>query len=368
MKKLRKKGLFLSIELTVVLIVIVAIVAMIVAGGGFIMKGSKQARIVQESEEYMSAIISFKAQLGYWPGDVPADVLAANSSFVNSAVATVTTTTQASANCAKDIYGNSEVGLVYQYKPTTGLIDSSGTEGSVYSAKSYLAFPQLVQGGYLTMDISVTSTDDLCSATNDVNVIAKKWRPKARFDKKLAWAFNVFQSDIQRARLGYLTETYTGGTVSVGDGSGLYPIALNAYKKYWGTYYLGQPILTLYRYSSDSSNPLGVEISPYISSTSNGFGALSPEVVYGIDKKIDDGRPFGIDSKTNIKGRVTANHGNYSTSGANCYLKSDGTKVDGTASKVQDMTLSEILAAEYSENDYSGGAMGCIVMFKGLDS
>ncbi len=381
MKNSSKKGLFLTIELLIVLLVIVILVIIAFVGGTLLVSSAKQTKIVNEMQTIMEAVINFRSQLGYWPGDIPYDAINKTPSMMNSNVATATQNTQTAGSCVKNAYGNGEVGLMYNYKQADGNNDSTGVEGGILNGESFLVFSQLSQAGYLKgYDVDTTSTTSRCTTQDSFGaVVTNKWYPKAKFDSKLAWVFNVFKSDQNRARFGYVKETYPAITPGTGNlaptaaagPTGLFPVAFDAYKAYWNQHYKNQPLLTLFRYSSVSIGAGSTkDISSYLpiagGASNDGVGALSPELTRAIDEKIDDGRPFGLGSGSNIKGRVTANQGNWTDS--NCFtLKHSGAAIStATLTPITTLTTQDLLDAEYNDSKLDNKYMGCVVVFRGL--
>lgn len=378
-----KAGLFLSIELIAIIIVVIAILAMVVFGLLKLMENSDVTKIINEYREYSFASINFKNVYGYWPGDVPSDVISDNlgdgsvKTLLLADISTIQSLTLTNTGSPNEIaMGNGYVG----------------------NLKSDLVFRQLKAFGLISSKVDLSSSIYALTAAKFASnssmwprayeIVSMGHLPKSSANQALAWQF-------------LLTPPNNGGSCYTGIGcETIYSDSKKGINKKipWGS----APRLILFRYadlpnaktcaSSSGCSNLNTQANFYsyaikginpVSTTSfvTPVGALSAKVAYHLDKKIDDGLPNGIGSFILGSDVVTYSDSSFgaetSTSvlgctsyGANALAGTSGYSVNGitthqlTGTTSTDNANKQIwLNNVYSNSETDTSYKGCVMMF-----
>ncbi len=316
-----KKGLFLSIELMVILIVIIAIIAITAFGILRLIEDGEVTKIAKEYREYSEAAIKFKAMYEYWPGDLPAERIIKempDNTLRQMLISDITTieSLQNPASLVKDADAT-----IYPNNTVVG-------SGNVSNAKSDLVFRQLQAFGLIYGKVDLSNpiyplTTAQFTANGNMwprayEIVMRGHLPKAGFNNSLAWQFLFTISN---------KITDTGGVMSRSIYSS--PTTGINRKVNWSMI----PKLTLFSYGSlpnaklfasgktgscagPQANQGSLTANPSTAgaclNTSGNFyaayaksvggydhpfytpvAALSASSAYKLDKKIDDGLPNG---------------------------------------------------------------------------
>ncbi len=250
----KKKGLFLSVELIVVVIILALIVAIVVAGMGHLLKMYKIYRMSKDISMYSEAILSFKNTYEYFPGDVP-----------SASLTGVLNNTTLKANIVKieaeAVAANSGVSATY---------DKAFGNGRISPAKGMTSFASLAIAGLIPVNgLDITTAITSVSAPGmDFSKQAKWTAPIASFDKSLFWSILM---DVSTAETNYV------------KGSVVYNSVFPSYADDFS----GNPRLVLAKYTDA---PSGTSVSRIDNTAA--FGALAANIAAALDAKIDDGLPL----------------------------------------------------------------------------
>ena len=428
---MKKKGMFMSLELLVVSLVLISV---IVLTSFIVLKLKKTASvmsIINESRGYLEAVVNFKTSIGYWPGNVPSNILSQDNRFRKSIILGEQSTAQ--GTCQDALGTNAEVSPAY--------FDSSANviSGANNLNKTSLVFRQLAKAGFIRKDDADFTVQGfgLCTDKRFTAAIMSSAYykngifPRSNYNPSLIWWFEVVTSDPYRARLGLTKETYASVTSNIiGEAaektSRMIPIAFNAYKEYWSKFYANAPLLMLlqplkpisvtgagtltwqgsncngstcsvfgttqqqsYTYCPSlcpfgigektisitcSCKPGGSDDTTVTAPSSwlakgIGMGGVSPDLARPIVQKISNGMPFRYSGSG--AGRVTAAHGNWQY-GNNCFKKADGSSLGGTdpaSLTTSGYTLDDLNNAVYNiKSNTKEASDSCIMIFAGSPS
>lgn len=298
----RKRGLFLSVELVVVIIILALIVAIVVAGMGQLMKMYKIYRMSRDISLYSEQTTSFRNIYTYLPGDMPATELTGrlNSQNLKDGIAFIA--------------GSAAI---------TAASDKTFGNGKISASKSLLSFEELVTSGLVNnkgFDFSSKITSVVGASTSpNMDFIAQAGvrYPKNSADKSTIWVMgsDVLISDPFGTGMSIHKATYPGYTEEIS----------------------GNPRLTLIKYT-DYLTTTGV---PVIDLTKP-YAGLTANMTATMDVKFDDGKPFS---------------GRYIADGINDAKGKTCTSIDGTAAP----TLAQFTAATYVKNAGTDGYSGCVM-------
>ncbi len=240
-----KKTGFTLMEISIVLAIIALLMGAIVIGRDMI-QNAKRSSLIQDAERIRSAILSFKQQYGYYPGDLPnattfwgANTTPAACDTAGNTSNNATSTTRTEATC--DGRGNGVIGMYWldaTLFPSAVNIDLRELREK-FTMWQHLANAGYVEGMYSGYSSSAASNDAISPG---VNV------PKTRYNE-LA---------------GFTLEYWNTVNTSL-DTTRNWPVA--------------GKIGHLFSWSNPAT---GIGTSPMIST----------EDAYAIDNKIDDGLPY----------------------------------------------------------------------------
>jgi len=255
--KKSKKGLFLSVELIVILVVIILFCAIVVSGLAYTFKVYRAYKFAQDVSVYSEAFINFTNIYDFYPGDVstsglPSELNVGKVSANHTSILTART------------------GLITPFKA--------------------LVLFQDLQAAKLITSIDVSDTVTLKNSYKLQSTL-----PTSSFNDSLVWTIILDKTTSQ---------PYVEGSV-------IYDSVYGVYKESW----MSKPRLVLVSASSAGVN-VGVNgnaatllpngnLFPYPSVVNVGivndinsyYGAISGSFASLVDKKYDDGIPHGINSK-----------------------------------------------------------------------
>lgn len=141
--KKKKFGLFLSIELISVIVIISVLVAASVMGISHLFKSYKANGVIREIAMYQEAIVKFRQQYSYWPGDLPVSDFPAelqHASMLNTTDGDIGRTNAGVVDTKYNLC-KSDSGTCKDFKTGTGIVTGA--------AKSSIAFKELALAGLI---------------------------------------------------------------------------------------------------------------------------------------------------------------------------------------------------------------------------
>ncbi len=308
----RKVGMFLSVELVIVITIIIVILAGVVASMR-IVEQYKVLKYTHELRHYSEAMINFNNTYGKYPGELSPSSLAGYAEFANSDVLSNIINNNTSA-----MFGD---GNIWCY---------STTDCKMNDSFRLLAVAGLIKPGLVT----TTGTGlNVYGVSHSFANLAGKASPISKVNNQYMYSF---------AR--WTAANSADVTLPMGGTWILQPVL----SEYWPTLWNGVPWLMLHGGNSASMRPhFG---------TSTTRGGIAPSLAYGIDVKIDDGLPMGQYSKfisTDVR-RATVGYG--CTTGPETWTGGTNNITSSNASPTQIFNL------QYQSGN-SEGAKGCQIMY-----
>lgn len=331
MRKNKKVGLFMSIELIASIIVLMGLVTA-VAVAVFLLKDIyKVYTVTREFKMYSEAISRFKTIYNYWPGDIPLNNLKAelNSNVTKVNVYNVTNNgnTVCSTPSGAIPLMTAQGGTCTTSSTAIGVPTSPYPQtatGAVEFYKQHLAFQQLALTGLISGNL--VNQNYVLPATYWSNATNKYGNtiPLATFNATFAFNYNVYPY----TATGNIYIPLEGVFFTSGTGS-LRPIYINNLTN--------KAIITLSSAGCFTTSNYGPNANGYY------CGSISANTAYDIDQKIDDSFPHGPNGKFFAESsRISGGWG--------CV---DYTSLPGT-----DATL---VTAKYKDNNLELPDEGCIV-------
>jgi hypothetical protein len=238
--KAKKKGLFLSIELIVVIVIITAIVSMAAAGVVYLLNAKRINGIVTEANKIKEATIEFKITHGAYPG------------LISSPTA---------GGTLNGVFNNT--GLNADYTKLNAEVSTKKITGPISEAlvwrELYLHAPQAPTSTISTADSSTKYTAAAGACQGYAKAIDAQFAPTTSFDQALAWVVISTKDD-----------TTKSGIVAQADVSKQWPDT--------------KPRLMLVRYSGAQTGCLDLSTQE--------LGAISANTAYDIAQKLNSTMPY----------------------------------------------------------------------------
>lgn len=319
LKKNKKNGLFLSMELIAVIVIISVLVVAAALSAGHLYNIYKIYTISKEFSTLSEGIIKFKQEFSYWPGDIPKELLKSTLNLTDSHQ------------------------MIVDYNAIEGWSGKDRTvifgTGSVRSMENgILSFRQLALSGLIPNTIKGLNLSSKISDTP-------------------GYAYSV------ETRFGYFPKSDINNTSIVFCGGGdtintLCPANSQVYAGFnnaatYGTTDIPAKYLNKFKlvfgYGVIATKSI-LDISSTVTVTANGTtwvngSGISAILAQMIDQKLDDGLPYGHPSRKIFSENMTATGGNGCTT--------------PTATPV---TLAELTNAKYQDNS-NVAKQGCFMTF-----
>lgn len=268
-KIFKKQGLFLSIELSVILIILLILVVGISLIGEKMINMYRANLIVTNVQRISESINQFKALYDFYPGDVPLVKLVGELSDVNLMTSVTNSTTK-----AEDTFLDGDGNSILLFDKALILPAFNMGTDTICARKSMLGSQQIYAAGLAVKNMlyqyDYSNGAFIALAWNDYrNNGAFAWDPNT----KLEYHLRVDNINTIACELMFPI---------------LYSSQYNVYKNVWS----GKPRIFIGRTSKYESPSSDLGTGP---DTNAGF--IPPELAYIIDAKIDDGLPFGDQSR-----------------------------------------------------------------------
>lgn len=238
--KAKKKGLFLSIELIVVIVIITAIVSMAAAGVVYLLNAKRINGIVTEASKIKEATVEFKVTHGTYPGLI---------SSPNS------------GGSLNGVFNNT--GLNADYDKLRAEVNLKKVSGPVSEAlvwrELYLHAPQAPTSTISTADTNSKYTAAAGACQGYAKAVDAQLAPTTSFDPSLAWVIISTKDD-----------TTKSGIVAQAEVSKQWPET--------------KPRLMLVRYAGASTGCLDLSTQE--------LGAISANTAYDIAQKLNSSMPY----------------------------------------------------------------------------
>lgn len=252
--KKNKKAIFLSMELIIVLTVITSLLSVTTFMGLRVYQNSKITKIINQIDEIRASISSFESTFGFYPGDV-------NLEVINSGI---------NLSIVKNNYAK----VITAEEPTDGNTDSlftSAKSDSISMQKSQLAFQQMSVAGMFDFPKSQNYQISETSGCDNLSQTAGNLFPYIKDHKDAVWmiVMDVVDYSTYPQNFSYLSPS--GGIV---------------YNALFYSNFSGSPRLL----------GVGTNFTGCSPNVSAGIGAISSDLTYGIDQKIDTGNPKDANS------------------------------------------------------------------------
>lgn len=307
MKKIHTKkfGLFMSVELVVVMVVVAVLVVVAALSSNHLMNMYKIYSISKDFGTYSEAVVKFKQMYTFWPGDLTKDKMTGEMGHVG-------------VIADSDFIKSQAQFLPDFYTPGTGVIGTG---------KALLSFRQLAAAGLIPQTIvdMKSSTAAVLSSSNftagtSLKQLAGVTFPRANFDERMSWYFAVDYNITNKTRT--TTDATTSGPYDETSGSQstfASPVGKNVslagkglayvYQSNWYKAWENKPRLILFSHfnaTSTYSDVPGVgPYNPLLQWSTFEIGSLSSNLAYMIDQKLDDG--FAVSPSGNIYGDESSN-------------------------------------------------------------
>ncbi len=303
--KRHKSGLFLSIELIVVITVVITILVATVAGLIYLRTEYTAMKLVQEIDLYAEAMQNFQNTYGGLPGDIDPAVLNRNMEFAGSlAITTI------SSNNTGAIFGDRDI---YYF---------ADNNNKPYDVFRELALAKLIPTGLVKLD-NVNRYAEAFSSAN----LGQKVVPVSTLDNGYIYGLLNFNTNFAGSKsrmLAWVTDS--------------------AMQNYWISWQ-DRPLLVLTGGNTNFKYP------HFGDSTS--VGAISASLASIVDLKMDDGLPMG--SKSKLIAVDTRRSGGFGCTTASTTWTSD------VAYSVANEAA--MLALKYQTND-NDGVKGCHLVYR----
>lgn len=325
--KNNKRGFFLSIEMTIVIIVIMIIIVAVVASLNYVRNEYRAMRIIQEFRMYGDAIVNFRNLYNALPGDLNATIMNNVSEFLTSSGTNGPFLTTLKANNTGIVYGDRDV----------------------WDKKTSDAFREMAIVGLIPKGL-VNISDGVNYYSATIKSQAGKTMPLSTVNSGSIYTFVNLNTSASNARMGAW-------------------ITSDMMKNYWSNWQ-DRPLLVL---SADTNTDT---VGPKFGGGTS-TAALSPEIAYIIDNKIDDGLPVGRSSRLTATDHRYLNSTNSTTSAAVGFGCTDAGSVTNTTIRTytyEDTTNTvkgvysaametELLNAKY-QGGTSAGNKGCNMIYR----
>lgn len=244
--KQHKSGLFLSVELMVVLIILAGIAGTVAVASTHLIRSYKVYQISREYSRYSEAISNFRSTFGSYPGDIASNKLAG---------------TMYDANLVSNY---NQIITISQPVAYADLFITANTN-HIDGRKAQLAFMEMFKAGLVDQKITNTALSNSCGGYNN---IAGTLLPIATFTKEAVWTIGMDSSNS------------SSNDNNSPKGSDLYNASL--YPRF-----MSKIRLILFRYQSTTTCDVDIQ--------SDLTGGVAGIIASMLDEKIDDGLPTSYD-------------------------------------------------------------------------
>ncbi len=250
----RAKNAFLTLELVIVMIIAISLMGASMIAGRKMLKSADVSRIISEYETLSQGIIQFYGAKNRIPGDIPLAEMGGN---LNSTIL--------QANVSKISVGCTANKCITASGQITGI-------------KAVTAFQEMASAGLISDNLAsisytiASSNACLASTTENFYTLRNKLIPGSRYSKQASWILGM-DSSLSTENLSPANSVIYNPTI--------YPT------------FNGKPRLILFN-ASNYRGTGGVTCEVDVANTNAAFmgsGAVSPDIAYEIDIKIDDGLP-----------------------------------------------------------------------------